>query len=121
MYTSTAETLSSVISYLAGKEPAIVPTDFERMAAANRLAIQQGKVEGLQFPDPPARKKPVWQKPSNPKDDRVRIVKAVNKLRMQGVEARKAAKQCGVHYQTYYNWSNNLGIKPPPRSILKTL
>lgn len=51
-----------------------------------------------------------------PKDDRIAKVRAVNKLRREGVIARSAAAQCGVCYSTYRLWSAHLGILPPPRA-----
>jgi len=50
-----------------------------------------------------------------PKDERIAKVRAINKLRREGVMAISAATQCGVPYKTYYSWSVNLGILPPPR------
>jgi len=51
-----------------------------------------------------------------PKDERLAKVRAINKLRREGANARSAATQCGVPYQTYRHWSANLGISPPPRA-----
>ena len=101
---------SSAVDYLASKESYIMPTRFERLAAANKLAIQQGKVSGLTFP---AKRKKMGKgcQFKTPRSERLAKVEEVNALRMKGIRAREAAEQCGIGYAKYRHWVNDLGIE----------
>lgn len=110
MQTSTVESIKDVVAYLTSKEPEIMPTEFERLAAANKLAIQQGKVTGLSFP---AKRKKMGKgcQFKTPRLARLRKVHEINALRMKGVTARKAAAECKLSYKVYRHWSDDLGIE----------
>jgi ribosomal protein L13E len=101
---------SSAVDYLASKESYIMPTAFERLAAANKLAIQQGKVTGLTFP---VKRKKMGKgcQFKTPRNERIAKVEAVNELRKAGMNARKAADKCGIVYAKYRHWADDLGIK----------
>jgi hypothetical protein len=100
---------TSAVDYLASKESYIMPTEFERLAAANKLAIQQGKVTGLTFPA--KRKKTGSGCPfKTPRSERLAIVQGINALRLKGVKASDAVKQFGIGYAKYQHWKDDLGI-----------
>lgn len=98
---------SSAVAYLASKETEILPSRFERMAAANKLAIKQGKVWGLEFPAP---KQHAGKQFETPRAVRASKVHEVNAVRRGGVRACEAAKRCNISYQTYRHWARDLGI-----------
>jgi hypothetical protein len=87
-----------------------MPTEFERLAAANKLAIQQGKVTGLTFP---AKRKKMSKgcQFKTPRVERLAKVFQINALRLTGVRARDAAEQCGIGYAKYKHWKDDLGIE----------
>ena len=101
---------SSAVDYLTSKESYIMPTAFERLAAANKLAIQQGKVTGLTFP---VKRKKMGKgcQFRTPRLTRIRKVHEINALRSKGVTARKAAADCKLSYSVYRHWSDDLGIE----------
>ena len=98
---------SSAVAYLASKETEILPSRFERMAAANKLAIKQGKVWGIAFPGP---KKHAGKQFETPRVERISKVHEVNAMRRSGVKAYEAAKRCNISYPTYRHWARDLGI-----------
>jgi hypothetical protein len=100
----------SAVEYLASKESYIMPTEFERLAAANKLAIQQGKVTGLTFPAK-RRKMSKGCRFKTPRSERLAKVNEVNALRLKGVKACDAAEQCGIGYSKYKHWKDKVGIE----------
>ena len=71
---------------------------------AIRRNIQDGKYEGISFPEP--EKAPSRQPRKRPQSrkDRIRTISAVHSLRRDGLSAVNAAKAVGVPYQTYAAW-----------------
>ena len=101
---TTAQTISNCISYANSTKAAVGFAVMVTEGEAIRRNIQDGKYEGVSFPDPPkAANKPPRKRP-HARKERIRMVSAVHSLRRDGLSAVNAAKLVGVPYQTYAAW-----------------
>ena len=93
----------SAIAYLTSKESDII-SPFEKMAAQNKLAIQMGRVSGIEFPK---KTKPPVNRSAKEKEA---VVMQVNELRKDGLSYDSACKEVGVSHRSYERWRKDFGI-----------
>lgn len=114
---------SSALAYLVSKESKIVPTQFERLAAAVKRDIKLGKVNGLEFPveEPPVlgiAKGMIKRKFTEAQ--KLRAVERVNELREGGMNCKSALIEVGIHNPSYRKWAKQfnisiVGLRPTDR------
>jgi len=104
---TTAETISNCISYANSTKEAVGFAVMVTEGEAIRRNIQDGKYEGISFPEPPKERKAREQ---TTEAHRIAVVNYVHELRHEGEKAREAAKIAGVSYQSYSRWRDDLDM-----------
>jgi len=100
----------SAIAYLTSKEGDIV-SPFEKMAAQNKLAIQMGRVSGIEFP------KKAKPRVNRSAKEKKAIVMQVNELRKDGLSHESACREAGVSVKSCEQWRRDFGIPKFVREV----
>jgi len=101
---------SSAIAYLNSKQSEMI-SPFQKMAAQNKLAIQMGRVSGIDFPEKPK------AHVNRSEDEKKSVVMQVNELRKDGLSYDAACKEAGVSNRSYERWRRDLGIPKFVRKV----
>lgn len=103
---TTAETISSAVQCASSLKGVVSYACAEGYAAENREAIAAGRIQGVEFPAPKKRKKPVRL---NDKE-KVAVIKQINAKRGGGMKKREAVEECGISVISYEKWTVKFGI-----------
>ena len=100
---TTAETVSSCVKFAASLKTAVGFAVLASEGAAIREGIENGRWEGISFPNPPKKKREGSASPYT-RDQQRGMVSAIHSLRRDGLKARDAAIAVGIAYQTYLRY-----------------
>ena len=104
---TTAETVSSCVKFASSLKTAVGFAVLASNGAAIREGIENGKWEGISFPEPQERMK----RKSYSNAQRIDKMSEINRLRDCGGSLSQSCVDAGISTPSYEKWSSDLGIK----------